>query len=456
MTTSSSEKAQEANGPVIPHSEPAGGTGSLEAAIENEPNRIKRFLKILGPGLVTGASDDDPSGIGTYVSAGASLGFTTIWMALFTFPLMSAVQFICAKIGMVSGKGVAGVLRENYSRKLLFPVIFFLVVANVVNAGVDIGAIAAAINLVIPIPITVLIIPITVVILVLQIWGSYKLIANVFKWLTLALFAYIGAAFFAKPDWSEVLRSTFIPTFSFDSTFLATFVAILGTSISPYLFFWQASQEVEEEVSMGRKKLWQRKGASDNELKYAFWDVNIGMLLSNLVMYFIILTTAATLFKSGKTDVQSATDAAEALRPLAGDAARFLLAIGLIGAGVLAVPVLTGSAAYAVSEAFGWKYGLDEKPHRAKQFYAVIVASTVVGMLINFLGINPITALFWTAVLNGFLAPPLLIVIMLIANNPKIMGKRVNGRWLNILGWLTAAVMSLAAIAMVVTSLKGS
>lgn len=453
--TSSSDQSHEVGVPVIPHSEPAGGTGSLEAAIENEPNRLKRALKILGPGLVTGASDDDPSGIGTYVSAGASLGFTTLWMALFIFPFMAAVQFICAKIGMVSGKGVAGVIRENYSRKLLFPVIFFLVVANVVNAGVDIGAIAAAINLSLPVPITVLIIPITLLILALQIWGSYKLIANTFKWLTLALFAYIGAAFFAKPDWSEVLRSTFIPTIRFDNAFLATFVAILGTSISPYLFFWQASQEVEEEVSMGRKNLWQRKGATDNELKYAFWDVNIGMLLSNLVMYFIILTTAATLFTSGKTDVQSATDAAEALRPLAGDAARFLLAVGLIGAGVLAVPVLTGSAAYAVSEAFGWKYGLDEKPYRAKQFYAVIVAATIIGMLINFLGINPITALFWTAVLNGFLAPPLLIVIMLIANNKKVMGKRVNGRGLNVLGWFTAVLMSVAAIALAITFVHG-
>ncbi len=450
-----SEQRREAAKPVIPHSEPAGGTGSLEAAIENEPNRLKRFLKILGPGLVTGASDDDPSGIGTYVSAGASLGFVTLWMALFIFPFMAAVQFICAKIGMVSGKGVAGVIRENYSRKLLFPVIFFLVVANVVNAGVDIGAIAAAINLIVPLPITLLIIPITLVILALQIWGSYKLIANTFKWLTLALFAYIGAAFFAKPDWGEVLRNTFIPTIRFDNTFLATFVAILGTSISPYLFFWQASQEVEEEVSMGRKNLWQRKGATDNELKYAFWDVNIGMLLSNLVMYFIILTTAATLFTNGKTDVQSATDAAQALRPLAGDAARFLLAVGLIGAGVLAVPVLTGSAAYAVSEAFGWKYGLDEKPYRAKQFYAVIVAATVIGMLINFLGINPITALFWTAVLNGFLAPPLLIVIMLIANNKKVMGKRVNGWWLNVLGWFTAVLMTVAAIAFAITFVKG-
>jgi len=448
---SPSDQTNDKTAPVIPHKEPAGGTGTLEAAIENEPNPVKRFMKILGPGLVTGASDDDPSGIGTYVSAGASLGFTTLWMAVFIFPFMAAVQYICAKIGMVSGKGVAGVIRENYSRKLLFPVIFFLVVANVVNAGVDIGAIAAAINLIVPLPITLLIIPITLAILALQIWGSYKLIANTFKWLTLALFAYIGAAFFAKPDWSEVLHNTLIPTIRFDNAFLATFVAILGTSISPYLFFWQASQEVEEEVSMGRKQLWQRKGASDNELKYAFWDVNIGMLLSNLVMYFIILTTAATLFKSGKTDVQSATDAAQALRPLAGDAAKFLLAIGLIGAGVLAVPVLTGSAAYAVSEAFGWKYGLDEKPYRAKQFYAVIVAATLVGMLINFLGINPITALFWTAVLNGFLAPPLLIVIMLIANNSKVMGKRVNGRTTNILGWLTAVIMTIAAVALVVT-----
>ena len=446
---------QDANAPVIPHSEPAGGTGSLEAALQKERNPVKRFLKVLGPGLVTGASDDDPSGIGTYVSAGASMGFVTLWMALFIFPLMAAVQFICAKIGMVTGKGVAGVIREHYPRKLLYPVIFFLVVANVVNAGVDIGAIAAAINLIVPIPITVLIIPITLVILGLQIWGSYKLIANTFKWLTLALLAYIGAAFFAKPDWGEVLRNTFIPTIRFDNTFLATFVAILGTSISPYLFFWQASQEVEEEVSMGRKKLWQRQGATDSELKYALLDVNIGMLLSNIVMYFIVLTTAATLFTSGKTDVQSATDAAEALRPLAGDGARFLLAIGVIGAGILAVPILTGSAAYAVSEAFGWKYGLDEKPHRAKQFYAVIVGATLVGMLINFLGINPITALFWTAVLNGFLAPPLLIVIMLIANNGEIMGKRVNGRWTNLLGWATTIVMTVAAVALVITSLKG-
>ncbi len=452
--TPSKVNAEKPNEPVIPHSEPAGGTGSLEAAVEAEKNPVKRVLKILGPGLITGASDDDPSGIGTYVTAGASLGFVTLWLAVFSFPLMSAVQYICAKIGMVSGKGLAGVIHDNYSRKVLYPVIAALVVANVINAGVDIGAIAAALNLLIPLPITLMIIPITAVILALQIWGSYRLIAKVFKWLTLALFAYIAAAIFAKPDWGEVLKNTFIPTLSLDSTFLATLVAILGTTISPYLFFWQASQEVEEEISMGRKRLWQRKGASKTELKYAALDVNVGMLLSNMVMYFIILTTAATLFKAGKTDIQSATDAAEALRPLAGDAARFLLALGLVGAGVLAVPILTGSAAYAVSEAAGWRFGLDEKPHRAKQFYGVIVAETIVGMVINFLGINPITALFWTAVINGFLAPPLLVVVMLVSNNTKIMGERVNSRWINALGWLTTVLLFIAAIALIITFIR--
>ena len=439
------------NTPTIPHSEPAGGTGSLEASLDEENNPLKRWLKILGPGLITGASDDDPSGIGTYSQAGASLGFATLWTALLTFPLMASVQFTCAKIGMVSGKGLAGILREHYSRWILYPALLALIVANTINAGADIGAIAAALNLLLPIPIVVMILPIALIILAVQIWGSYRLIARIFKWLTLALFAYIGAALFAKPDWGEVLKGTFIPTFRFDSKFLSAFVAILGTTISPYLFFWQANQEVEEEVSRGRKHLWQRQGASDTELKYAAWDVNIGMFLSNLVMYFIIFASAATLFKAGKTNISSATDAAEALRPLAGDAATILLAVGLIGAGFLAVPILTSSGAYAVAETFGWKYGLDQKAGRAKQFYLVIAASTLIGMLINFVGINPIDALFWTAVINGFLSPPLLVIIMLVANNRKVMDKRVNGLWSNVLGWAATALMFAAAIALVFT-----
>jgi NRAMP (natural resistance-associated macrophage protein)-like metal ion transporter len=437
---------------AIPHQEPVAGTGTLEAAVEREANPLKRFLRVLGPGFITGASDDDPSGIGTYAVAGASLGLATLWMALVTFPLMAAVQFICAKVGMVSGRGLAGVLRQFYPRWLLYPTVLALPAANTINVGADLGAIAAALNLLVPtLPIAPMVVPVVLVILALQVWGSYRLIAHVFKWLTLALFAYIGSAFLARPDWAEVLTATVVPTVQLDARFLTTLVAILGTTISPYLFFWQSSQEVEEEVQMGRATLWQRQGASDQELKYAALDVNTGMFFSNVVMYFIILATAVTLFKAGQTDVNSATEAAQALRPLAGDLSAILLAAGLIGAGFLSVPILAGSAAYALSEAFGWQYGLDEKPGRAKQFYAVIAASMVIGMLINFLGINPIDALFWTAVINGFVAPPLMVLIMLVANNYRIMGQRTNNVWTNLLGWAATLAMFAAAIVLVFT-----
>lgn len=448
--------ASSRKGPLIPAEKPTGGSESLEQAMEQERNPVKRFIKVLGPGFITGASDDDPSGIGTYATAGASLGFATLWTALLTFPLMATIQLICAKIGMVSGQGLAGVVRRHYPRWLLFSTVGGLVIANTINVGADLGAIAAAINLLVPaVPIAVLVLPIAVAILALQVFGSYRLIAKVFKWLTLALFAYIGSSLLAKPDWGQVLVATVVPTIRFDHVFLVTLVAILGTTISPYLFFWQSTSEVEEEIAMGRKRLWERKGASDKELKYAALDVNIGMLFSNLVMYFIILGTAATLFTSGKTNIQSATDAAQALRPLAGDLSAVLLAVGLIGTGVLAIPVLSASAAYALSEAAGWKYGLDKNPARAKQFYAVIAVATVVGVGINYLGINPIDALLFTAVINGFVAPPLLIVIMLASNNRKIMGDRTNNRLTNTIGWLTVAVMFAAAILLVVTSLTG-
>jgi NRAMP (natural resistance-associated macrophage protein)-like metal ion transporter len=433
----------------IPHEEPAADT--LEVTIQRERNPIKRFLKILGPGLITGASDDDPSGIGTYATAGASVGYATLWTAILTFPMMAVVQYVCAKVGMVCGTGLADVLRKHYSRKLMYPVVLALVIANTINAGTDIGAIAAGVNLLAPVPIVALIVLVTLIILAFQIWGSYRLIARIFKWLTLTLFAYIISTFMAKPHWSDVIKATFIPTIRFDTGYLLTVVAILGTTISPYLFFWQASQEVEEEISMGRTRLWQREGATDKELRYAAWDVSIGMIFCNIVFYFVILGTAATLHASGKTDIQSAADAAQALRPLAGNASTILFAFGIIGAGILAVPVLTGSAAYAVAETFGWKHSLDDRPHQAKAFYGVIAASTLIGMLINFLGINPIDALFYTAVINGFLAPPLLVVVMLISDNKKIMGKRVNNKWTNIVGWATAAVMFAAALGLVIT-----
>jgi NRAMP (natural resistance-associated macrophage protein)-like metal ion transporter len=424
---------------------------SLETALSREPNPLKRFVKMLGPGLVTGASDDDPSGIGTYAVAGAQLGYATLWTALVTFPMMASVQFICAKIGLVSGRGIAGVLREHYPRWLLYAVVLGLMIANTINAGVDMLAIAAGINLLIPVPIYVMIVPVGFVILALQIWGSYRLIAKAFKWLTMSLLAYIGASFLAKPEWDRVFTGTFLPSFRFDSAFLATLVAILGTTISPYLFFWQASQEVEEEIARGRKRLWERQGATDGELRYAAWDVNVGMFFSNVVMYFIILATAATLHRAGRTEIESAAEAAEALRPLAGEAATILMALGLIGTGFLAVPILTGSAGYAVCETFGWKCSLDAKPARAKEFYIVLVLATLGGLLIEFVGINSIDALFWTAVINGFLAPPLLVVIMLVSNNPKAMGKRINGKLSNALGWTTTVAMFAAAIALVLT-----
>lgn len=439
------------NGPIIPHKEPAGGAATLEAAMAKERNPIKRFFLLLGPGLVTGASDDDPSGVGTYAVAGASFGFATLWTALISFPLMTATQVICSRVGQVSGRGMAGVLRHHYPRWVLYPAVAALVIANTLNAGADIGAIAAAINLLIPIPVAAMIVPIALLIVALQIWGSYRFIASTFKWLALALLAYVGAAVFARPDAGDVLKHTFVPTLKLDKDYIALLVALLGTTISPYLWFWQSNQEVEEEISMGRTSVAARKGVTEAEKKYSALDTTIGMFASNVVMYFIILTTAATLFTSGNTDINSAADAAEALRPLAGSGATILFAVGLIGTGSLAIPILTGSAAYAVSEAFGWKYGLDRKPGRAKQFYAVIAASTLIGMLINFVGINPIDALVWTAVINGVLAPPLLLIIMLIANNEKVMGKDRNGPITNALGWITVALMSVAALALFFT-----
>ena len=414
-------------------------------------NPVKRFFKVLGPGLITGAADDDPSGIATYSIAGASLGFATLWTAIVTLPLMSVVQFLCAKIGLVSGMGLAGVLRNYYSRWLLYPAVLALLVANTINAGTDIGAIASALNLLIPVPAIYMIVPISLLIVALQFWGSYRLISRVFKWLTLALFAYVAAAFLARPNWGEVITATFVPHLSLDGRYLMTLVAIFGTTISPYLFFWQASEEVEEEMSMGRETLKERQGATYAELRNATLDTNVGMFICNLVFYFVIVAAAATLHTHGKTEIQSATEAAQALEPLAGSAAKYLFAIGLIGVGFLAVPVLTGSAAYAVAETFGWECRLDDKPREAKHFYTVIAASTLIGMLINFAGINPMSALFWTAVINGLLSPPLLVVIMLVSNNRKVMGDKINGLGSNILGWAAAAIMFVAAIGMILT-----
>lgn len=425
------------------------------AAVKRQRNPLRRALIVLGPGLITGASDDDPSGIATYAQAGAAYGYSTLWTTLLMLPMMSAIQYISAKVGIVSGRGLAGALRLHYPRALMYPAVLALVIANTINAGADIGAIAAAINLVVPVAPIVFVVPVGLGIVALQVLGSYQLIARVFKWLALTLLAYIGASLLARPDWLDVLRGTVIPTIRLDPAYVAILVALLGTTISPYLFFWQASQEVDEQIDMGRKRLWQRQGASRTELRFALLDTVAGMVFSEVVAYFIILAAGATLFAQGQTTIGSATDLAEALRPVAGDASTILLAVGLIGAGMLAVPVLTASAAYGVAEAFDWRKGLNRNLRGAPQFYLVIAIATAVAMAINFLGINPISALVVTAVLNGVMAPPILVLLMLISNNRAVMGERTNGRLLNILGWTTTVVMTLAAVALLVTLVAG-
>lgn len=426
----------------------------LAERAERQPNRIKRWLMVLGPGFITGASDDDPSGVATYAVAGAAFGFATLWLTLLCLPLMAAVQYISAKIGMVRGEGLASTLSERYPGYVVYPAILVLAVANIITAGADIGAVGAAIHLIVPIPIAVTIAPIGLGILLLQMFGSYRLISSVFKWLSLFLLAYVATAFFVRADALEVLRGSFVPTVRTDSKYIATVVAILGTTISPYLWFWQSSQEVDEEKAQGRRTLRQRRGASDAELRYEFWDINAGMLFSEFVAYFIIFTTAATLHNAGETGIGTATDAARALEPLAGEAAPILLGIGLIGSGLLAVPVVTGAAAYTVAETMGWHSSLDESPRVAWRFYGVIAVSTVIAIAINFIGVNPIDALFYAAVINGLLAPPLLMLIMAASNDPGVMDGRPNGTVVNTLGWLTTLIMTAGAVFLIVTWLR--
>jgi NRAMP (natural resistance-associated macrophage protein)-like metal ion transporter len=427
--------------------------GTIEQTRHQEVARkgsVRKFFRGLGPGLITGAADDDPSGISTYSTAGAAYGFGMLWTALFSFPLMAAVQLMCARIGLVSGRGLAAVLRNYYSRRVLWFACTLLLIANTVNIAADLGGMAEAMELLTGWPSLWFHLPITLLILALLILASYRAIVRVFKWLTLALLAYIAATFLAHPRWDEVMRATFIPHLRFTSDYWMTFVGILGTTISPYLFFWQAAQEVEEEKAAGKRTVGRRKGASAEEMRAVWTDTFTGMALSNVVMYFIILTTGATLFVAGQRDIQTAREAAEALRPLAGELAYLLFAFGLIGTGFLGVPVLAGSAAYAIAEAGAWRSGMNEHPRLAKKFYAVIAVAMLSGMAMDFVGLNAIKMLFWAAVLNGLLAPPLIIIILRVCNNPKVMGEYTNGKLLNWLGALCAMVMSAAAVAMLI------
>ncbi len=414
-------------------------------------NPLVRYFQTLGPGLVTGASDDDPSGIATYSVAGAAFGAGLLWTALFTFPLMAAIQLVCARIGLVTGRGLAGAVRQHYPRWLLLGACFILLVANVFNIAADLGGMAEAAAMLTGLPAVPLLVLFGIGITLITVYTSYATFARYLKWLTSVLFAYIIAAFLAHPDWSAVLRATFVPSLKWNSAAVATLVGILGTTISPYLFFWQASQEVEEEKSRGKRTLAERRGATPHELADARLDVNTGMFFSNLVMFFIILATASTLYRSGHRDIETARQAAEALRPLAGDAAYLLFGLGLIGTGLLAIPVLAGSASFAVAELFGWRAGLDLKPRTARRFYLVLAGAIVCGMVLSMLQTNPIRILFLSAVLNGLLAPPLMVMVMLVGSNRKIMGEHVNGFWLKLLGWTATAVMIIGAIAFFAT-----
>ncbi|HUD05681.1 MAG TPA: Nramp family divalent metal transporter [Candidatus Saccharimonadales bacterium] len=410
--------------------------------------KAKDYWYLLGPGLTTGASDDDPSGIATYSQTGAQYGFGLLWLAAFTFPLMAIIQEMCARIGLVTGRGLAGNIRVHFGRKVLYASTLFLFAANTFNIGADIGAMANAVQLLTPrFDFTLLVIGITVLILLLQIFTPYVRYARYLKWLALVLFAYILSAILAHPDWHTVISHSIVPHITFSKDQLLLICAILGTTITPYLFFWQTSQEIEEEIAAGQTTLKSRAGSEPADMKKMRIDVWSGMFLSNVVMFFIIAACASVLFKHGITNITTAAQAAQALRPFAGSATFWLFAAGIIGMGLLAIPVMAGASAYAISESIGKRQGLNSKLKQASAFYGVIIISMLLGLIMNFLGINPIKALIYSAVLNGIVAPIILVLILLIARNKHVMGEWKNGKVSATLGWFLTAMMGIAGLA---------
>ncbi len=414
---------------------------------QQEPPLLKRFFHLLGPGLITGASDNDPSGVATYSQAGAKFGFGMLWTMVFVYPFMGGIQDISARVGRVTGHGIAGNLRRYYPKWLTFAIAFLMVFANTVNLGADIGAMGEAVQLVSGAPAFLFAIGFAILSVVLQVTVPYSRYAAILKWLTLTLFAYVAVVFAVKVPWGEALKGTLLPAISFDSDYLTMLIAILGTTISPYLFFWQASQEVEEvEINRDEQPLIKAPEQAAEQLDRIRWDTYSGMAFSNVVAFFIILTAAATLHTQGKTEIQSAAEAAQALRPIAGDFATLLFSLGIIGTGLLAIPVLAGSAAYAVGEAMKLPTGLDQHPLEAKGFYAVLAVATLLGLGIAVSPINSIDALFWAAVANGVVAPPVMVMLMLMTTNRRIMRQFTLSRRLRILGWMATVLMSVATI----------
>jgi NRAMP (natural resistance-associated macrophage protein)-like metal ion transporter len=415
----------------------------MEGGPDSQPSRprrsLGRLLKSIGPGLITGASDDDPSGVATYSQAGAQFGLLTLWTALITFPLMAAVQEMCARIGMVTRQGLTGILRKTYPRPVLWLMVLFSFPAIVLNIGADIAGMGAVANLVVPqVPGLSWSVGFTFAILIVIIWLPYQKFAAVLKWLCAALLVYLIVPFLSHTNWRQVLHHAYMPVWRWDRDYLAILVAILGTTISPYLFFWQATMEVEA-VKQKRLRVDKRL------IEEMGFDVDLGMLFSNIVMFFIILTTGTVLFNAGAHRIDTVEQAAQALKPLAGDAAYYLFALGIIGTGFLAIPVLAGALSYLVAEAFNWREGLDRKLHEAPAFYVVLILSVLIGLGINYTHIGAVRALIWSAILYGLTAPVIIAIVLHIANNKKVMGDYVNGVWSNLFGGLAFVLMTAAA-----------
>lgn len=446
------EKVAEAPAEALNHT--IEKTTQFSKSIPQAPivKKSKDYWLMLGPGLTTGASDDDPSGIATYSQTGAKYGFQFLWLAIFTFPLMAVVQEMCARIGLITGRGLAGNIRKHFSKKVLYICSGLLFAANSFNIGADLGAMAKATQLIAPgLNYVLLLFGFTALCLGLQIFTPYAKYARYLKWLAMLLLTYIFSAILAHLNWSDVLGHAFIPKMGFDKDQILLVCAILGTTISPYLFFWQTSQEVEEQIQEGRTSLPLRQGATAPEIKKMRTDVWSGMALSNVVMFFIIAACGGVLFKNGITDITSAAQAAEALRPFAGNATYLLFAVGIIGTGLLAIPVLAGSSSYALSESFNWREGMYRKLHQAYAFYGVIIISMLIGLAINFVGLDPIKALIYSAIFNGVIAPIVLVLILSISSNKKIMGQWVNRPTTQILGWIITIIMAVTGVAAVMS-----
>jgi NRAMP (natural resistance-associated macrophage protein)-like metal ion transporter len=435
----------------------------MDAPAKDQPKSgrwqaLKRFgsrvLRTLGPGLITGAADDDPSGIATYSQAGAQFGYSITWTLLFTYPLMAAIQEISARIGRTTGRGIAANLRRHYPNWVLQSVVALLLAANLINIGADLGAMGDATWLLVGGPKTLYVVLFAIVCCMLEIFVDYSHYVAVLKWTTLSLFVYFGTALVVDVPWGDVARGLFIPTFAKSAAFWTMVVAIFGTTISPYLFFWQASQEVEDIADVpARKPLVRAPQQGADAIQRIKLDTYVGMALSNLVGLAIMITTAATLQKAGVTNVETSTQAAQALRPVAGEFAFAIFSMGIIGTGFLAIPALAGSVAYALAEGFGWRAGLSRKPKQAKGFYAAIAVATLVGTLICFSPLEPIKALFWSAVINGIVAAPVMAMMMLMAANQKVMGKFAVTGALRVVGWIATGAMAVAAVSMILTSL---